>query len=56
MDYLEEGILAEADGSLAIGNYVRVGQTVQFHVRDAETADEDLMIGWYRPPISRSMA
>lgn len=29
-------------GSIAIGDYVRPGQTVQFHVRDAETADEDL--------------
>jgi small ligand-binding sensory domain FIST len=29
-------------GSIAIGTPVRVGQTVRFHVRDAETADEDL--------------
>ena len=29
-------------GALAITDWVRVGQTVQFHVRDAETADEDL--------------
>lgn len=29
-------------GAIAIGDYVRVGQTVQFHVRDAATADEDL--------------
>jgi small ligand-binding sensory domain FIST len=29
-------------GALAIGDYVRAGQTVQFHVRDAQTADEDL--------------
>lgn len=29
-------------GSLALGDYVRVGQTVQFHVRDAESADVDL--------------
>ena len=29
-------------GSVAIANVVRLGQTVQFHVRDAETADEDL--------------
>jgi small ligand-binding sensory domain FIST len=27
---------------IAVGDYVKVGQTVQFHVRDAETADEDL--------------
>ncbi|MFG0333901.1 MAG: FIST N-terminal domain-containing protein [Maioricimonas sp. JB049] len=29
-------------GALAIGNPIRTGQTVQFHVRDATTADEDL--------------
>lgn len=29
-------------GAVAIGNFVRTGQTVQFHVRDAATADEDL--------------
>jgi small ligand-binding sensory domain FIST len=30
-------------GAIAIGNLVRVGQTVQFHIRDADTADEDLV-------------
>jgi small ligand-binding sensory domain FIST len=29
-------------GAIAIGDFVRPGQTVQFHVRDAATADEDL--------------
>src|SRR5262245_15180257 len=29
-------------GAIAIGDYVRPGQTVQFHVRDGQTADEDL--------------
>ncbi len=29
-------------GAVAIGDYVRVGQTVQYHIRDAATADEDL--------------
>src|SRR5262249_8672659 len=29
-------------GAIAITDAVRVGQTVQFHVRDADTADEDL--------------
>jgi small ligand-binding sensory domain FIST len=29
-------------GSIAIGTPVRVGQTVRFHLRDADTADEDL--------------
>jgi small ligand-binding sensory domain FIST len=30
-------------GAIAIGNSVRVGQTVQFHIRDADAADEDLV-------------
>jgi small ligand-binding sensory domain FIST len=29
-------------GAIGIGDLVRTGQTVQFHVRDARTADEDL--------------
>ncbi len=29
-------------GALALGNLIRTGQTMQFHVRDASTADEDL--------------
>src|SRR4029077_3726842 len=29
-------------GALAVGDQVAVGQTVQFHVRDAGAADEDL--------------
>jgi small ligand-binding sensory domain FIST len=31
-----------ASGAIAVGDYFRPGQTVQFHVRDAATADEDL--------------
>ena len=43
-DFLIANVLG-ADGetgAVAIGNLVRVGQTIQFHVRDADTADEDL--------------
>jgi small ligand-binding sensory domain FIST len=29
-------------GAIVLGDYARVGQTVQFHVRDAKSADEDL--------------
>lgn len=29
-------------GAIAIGDWVRVGQTVQFHIRDRDTADDDL--------------
>ena len=43
-DFLVRNVLGliRDSGALAIGERVRVGQTVQFHVRDAETADEDL--------------
>jgi small ligand-binding sensory domain FIST len=43
-DFLVRNVLGliRDSGALAIGEHVRVGQTVQFHVRDAETADEDL--------------
>jgi small ligand-binding sensory domain FIST len=34
--------LDQQSGALAVTERVRVGQTVQFHVRDAATADEDL--------------
>jgi small ligand-binding sensory domain FIST len=32
----------EESGAIAVGDRVRVGQTLRFHVRDAESADEDL--------------
>jgi small ligand-binding sensory domain FIST len=43
-DFLVRNVLGldRESGALAITDQVRVGQTVQFHVRDAETADEDL--------------
>jgi small ligand-binding sensory domain FIST len=44
-DFLIRGLLG-ADpqtGALALGDFVRAGQTVQFHVRDVETAHEDLL-------------
>ncbi|MEM7229774.1 MAG: FIST N-terminal domain-containing protein [Planctomycetota bacterium] len=31
-------------GSLVVGDRIRTGQTIQFHVRDADTADEDLQL------------
>ncbi len=44
-DFLISNIIGTRpdDGAIAIGNLVRVGQTVQFHVRDADAADEDLV-------------
>jgi small ligand-binding sensory domain FIST len=43
-DFLVRNVLGldRQSGSLAITERVRVGQTVQFHVRDAASADEDL--------------
>jgi small ligand-binding sensory domain FIST len=33
---------ADDSGAIQITDLIRVGQTVRFHVRDAETVDEDL--------------
>ena len=43
-DFLISNVLGadQESGAIAIGNAVRIGQTVQFHLRDAATADEDL--------------
>lgn len=42
-DFLVGNVMgADNSGAIQITDLVRVGQTVQFHVRDAETADEDL--------------
>jgi len=43
-DFLIANVLgARRDtGAIAVGNLVRTGQTVQFHVRDADSADGDL--------------
>jgi len=42
-DFLVRNVVgADETGAIQINDLIRVGQTVQFHVRDAETADEDL--------------
>jgi small ligand-binding sensory domain FIST len=43
-DYLMRGLVGvdEETGALAVGEAVRVGQTLRFHVRDADSADADL--------------
>jgi small ligand-binding sensory domain FIST len=43
-DFLIRGIVGTdpTSGAIAVGDAVEVGQTVQFHVRDADSADEDL--------------
>jgi small ligand-binding sensory domain FIST len=45
-DFLVRNLLGAdpSTGSLAVGEAVDVGQTVQFHVRDAQAADEDLRL------------
>ena len=43
-DFLIRGVIGADPGSgaIAVGGEVEAGQTVQFHVRDARSADEDL--------------
>ncbi|MGE0755750.1 MAG: FIST N-terminal domain-containing protein [Pirellulaceae bacterium] len=43
-DFLVRNVMGvdQQEGIIAIGDYVRAGQTVQFHVRDADTADAEL--------------
>ena len=45
-DFLVRGLLGgdRDTGAIAVGDVPRVGQTVQFHVRDRDTADEDLRL------------
>jgi small ligand-binding sensory domain FIST len=45
-DFLVRNLLGidRASGAMALADRIRVGQTVQFHVRDAPSADEDLRI------------
>lgn len=45
-DFLIHNILGadRKSGALGIAGYVKVGTTVQFHVRDAQSADEDLRV------------
>jgi small ligand-binding sensory domain FIST len=43
-DFLVRNVIGvdKDSGAIAIGDFVRPGQTVQFHLRDAASADEDL--------------
>jgi small ligand-binding sensory domain FIST len=45
-DFLVRNVygLDRESGALAINDHIRVGQTVQFHIRDADTAEEDLRV------------
>jgi small ligand-binding sensory domain FIST len=43
-DYLIRGIMGadERSGSIAVGDLMRVGQTIRLHIRDGQTARQDL--------------
>jgi small ligand-binding sensory domain FIST len=43
-DFLVRNVMGadQSNGAIAVGDIVEVGTTVQFHVRDADAADEDL--------------
>jgi small ligand-binding sensory domain FIST len=42
-DFLVRNIIgSDPSGAIAVTDYIRVGQTVQFHIRDQETADAEL--------------
>jgi len=43
-DFLVRNVLGadESTGAIAVGDRIEVGETVQFHVRDADSADTDL--------------
>lgn len=45
-DFLVSNVLGvdQETGGIAVGNIVRTGQTIQFHVRDAASADEELRL------------
>ena len=45
-DFIVRNMLGydKKQGAIALGELPNVGQTMQFHVRDAETADEDLQL------------
>ena len=45
-DFLIRNVIGadEQDGALAVGELVQEGQVVQFHVQDADAADEDLRV------------
>ncbi len=49
-DFLIRSVLGadEESGAIAVGDEVEVGQTLQFQVRDAESADEDLRLALER--------
>lgn len=57
-DFLVRNVLggSREDQTVTVGEYMRVGQTVQFHLRDAESADSDLTQTLRRAEINRGEA
>ena len=55
-DFLVRNVIGadQSNGAIGVGDVVEVGTTVQFHVRDADAADEDLreLLG-PAPPMGR---
>jgi small ligand-binding sensory domain FIST len=45
-DFLVRNVVGveQENGAVALADYIKTGQTVQFHVRDAASADEDLSL------------
>jgi small ligand-binding sensory domain FIST len=56
-DFLVRAILGaqRGTGAIVVGDDVRVGTTVQFHVRDAATADTDLRLALAGPPAQAAL-
>ncbi len=58
-DFLIRNLMGadKENGTIAVMDRVQVGATVQFHIRDAETADEDmrLMLEPYQTPPPKSI-
>jgi small ligand-binding sensory domain FIST len=56
-DFLVRAALGaeRSTGGIAVGDEVALGTTVQFHVRDASTADEDLRVALTGPPANAAL-
>jgi small ligand-binding sensory domain FIST len=57
-DFLVRGVMGvdHTSGAIAVGDYISVGETIQFHLRDATTAEEDLEMMltpqiFFEPPL-----
>jgi small ligand-binding sensory domain FIST len=59
-DFLVRGLLSadRETGAIAVGELVRVGQAVRLHVRDGQSADEDLRetLAWHLARLGRPPA